>query len=76
MCLRNALFSLLSRITIAEVVTEQSANDAPEYLTWIEQTRLKIDAGIEAAERNEVLDAEAVLAQLRNKVKAARAASE
>jgi antitoxin ParD1/3/4 len=49
--------------------------EIPDYLSWVEQTRLKIDEGISAAEQGAVLEADDVLSRLRNKVKAARSAS-
>jgi len=55
-------------VLLAEVVTEQSAEDEPEYWAWAEQTRLKIEVGIEAADRGEVLNADTILAKLRQKV--------
>ena len=58
----------LALVLLAEVVTEQSIEDEPEYLAWVEQTRLKIEAGIEAADRGEVSDADSISAQLRQKV--------
>lgn len=66
----------MALVLLAEVVTEQSADHEPEYLAWVEQTRLKIEVGIAAADRGEVLDADTVLAQLRRKVGAAKAAAE
>ena len=63
-------------VLLAEVVIERSEENTPEYLAWVKQTRLKIEAGIEAADRGDVLDADTVLAQLRQKVETARAAAE
>jgi predicted transcriptional regulator len=59
-------------VLLADEITQQ---DSTEYLAWIEQTRLKIEEGVRAAERGDVLDADVVLARLRSKVEAARAAS-
>ena len=67
----------MALVLLAEAVTEQSVEDEPDYLVWVEQTRLKIEAGIaaadrgeilDAADRGEILDAETVLAQLRQQV--------
>jgi antitoxin ParD1/3/4 len=58
----------MALVLLAEVVTEQSIEDEPDYLAWVEQTRLKIEAGIVAADRGEVSDADTVLAKLRQKV--------
>ncbi len=62
-------------LLLADEVTRQSPTESPEYLSWAEQTRLKIDEGVKAVEQGAVFDAEDVLAQLRNKVEAARSAS-
>ena len=62
-------------ILLADEVTQQSSAEIPDYLAWVEQTRLKIEKGISAAEPEAVLDADDVLIRLRNKVEAARAAS-
>lgn len=58
----------MALVLLADVVTEQSTENEPEYLAWVEQIHLKIEAGIEAADRSEMLDANAVLAQLRQKL--------
>lgn len=58
----------MALVLLAETVTEQAAEDEPEYLAWVEQTRPKIEAGIETADRGEMSDADTVLAQLRQKV--------
>ena len=58
----------MALVLLAEVVTEQSVEDEPKYWAWAEQTRLKIEAGIEAADRGEVLNADTILAKLRQKV--------
>ena len=58
----------MALVLLAEVVTEQSVEDEPEYLARVEQTRLKIEAGIEAADHREMSDAGKVLAKLRQKV--------
>jgi Arc/MetJ-type ribon-helix-helix transcriptional regulator len=63
-------------LLLADQVTQRDASEAaPEYLAWVEQTRLKIEAGVHAAEQGDVLDADIVLARLRSKVDAAKAAS-
>ncbi|MEG3894557.1 MULTISPECIES: hypothetical protein [unclassified Microcoleus] len=45
---------------------------SPEYLIWVQATRKKIDTAREQAQRGEVLEAGAVLAQLRAKVQTAK----
>ncbi|MGM3307464.1 type II toxin-antitoxin system ParD family antitoxin [Anabaena sp. WFMT] len=62
-------------VLLADEITQQDSDETPEYLAWVEQTRLKIEEGVRAAERGDVLDADVVLARLRSKVEAARAAS-
>ncbi|BAU42562.1 hypothetical protein [Leptolyngbya sp. O-77] len=63
-------------LLLADEVTEQSFHETPEHLAWVEQARRKIDEGITAAEQGSVLDADNVLAQLRQKVDSARAESQ
>lgn len=62
-------------ILLADEITQHSSAETPEYLTWVEQTRLKIEAGERAAEQGAVLDASDVLTRLRDKVESARSAS-
>jgi antitoxin ParD1/3/4 len=62
-------------ILLADEITQQGSEETPEYLAWVEQTRLKIEEGVQAAERGDILDVDVVLARLRSKVEAARAAS-
>ncbi len=61
-------------VLLADEVTQKDSEETPEYLEWVEQTRLKIEAGVQAAEQGDVLEADVVLARLRSKVEAARAA--
>ncbi|MEA5550800.1 hypothetical protein VB713_07395 [Anabaena cylindrica UHCC 0172] len=61
-------------VLLADEITQQDSDETPEYLAWVEQTRLKIEEGVQAAERGDVLDADVVLARLRSKVEAARSA--
>ena len=61
-------------VLLADEVTQKDSEETPEYLGWVEQTRLKIVAGVQAAEQGDVLEADVVLARLRSKVEAARAA--
>lgn len=65
----------MALLLLADEVTSQTSAESPEYLAWVEQTRLKIEEGVRAAERGDVFEADDVLAQLRNKVEAARSAS-
>lgn len=62
-------------VLLADEVTQQSSPEIPEYLAWVEQTRLRIEEGVRAAEQGAVLEADDVLARLRSKVEAARSAS-
>ena len=65
----------IALVLLADEVTQQDSAEIPDYLAWVEQTRLKIEKGISATEQGAVLDANDVLTRLRNKVEAARAAS-
>lgn len=62
-------------LLLADEVTKQSPTESPEYLAWVEQTRLKVEEGVSAVEQGAVFEVEDVLTQLRNKVKAAKSAS-
>jgi antitoxin ParD1/3/4 len=62
-------------VLLADEIAQHNPNAASDYLAWIEQTRLKIDAGLQAAEQGQVLGVDAVLAQLRQKINSAKAAS-
>ena len=65
----------IALVLLADEVMQQDAAEIPDYLAWVEQTRLKIEEGISAAEQGAVLDADDVLTWLRNKVELARTAS-
>ncbi|MUG92562.1 hypothetical protein F7734_08850 [Scytonema sp. UIC 10036] len=60
---------------LADETTKHCSEETPEYLAWVEQTRLKIEVGVQAAQRGDVLDATVVLARLRNKVEVAAASA-
>ena len=60
-------------ILLADEINQHTPDVNPDYLDWVEQTRLKIDTGIQAAEQGDTLSADDVISQLRNKVEAARA---
>ena len=62
-------------VLLADEVIQKVPEESPEYLEWVEQTRLKIEAGLTAIDRGDVLDADEVLTRLRNKVASARSAS-
>lgn len=64
--LNAALLLLLDDVALS------NGNDSPDYLAWVDATRQKINRTREQAQRGEVLNAEDVLAQLRNKVQQAR----
>ena len=65
----------IALVLLADEVTQNSSAENPDYLAWVEQTRLKLDEGIQAAEKGEMFDADVVLAQLQRKVDAARETS-
>ncbi|MFB2835720.1 type II toxin-antitoxin system ParD family antitoxin [Floridanema evergladense] len=58
-------------LLLIDDLTQSDANNNPNYLAWVEETRKKIDIAREQAQRGEVLNAEDVLAKLRYKVKKA-----
>ncbi|MFB2939079.1 type II toxin-antitoxin system ParD family antitoxin [Aerosakkonemataceae cyanobacterium BLCC-F154] len=58
-------------LLLIDDLTQSDTNNNPNYLAWVEETRKKIDIAREQAQRGEVLNAEDVLAQLRDKVKKA-----
>ena len=62
-------------VLLADEITSANPEETPEYLGWVEQTRLKIEEGVLAAAHGDVLQVSEVLAQLRNKVEAARTQS-
>ena len=62
-------------VLLADEIKQQDSAETPEYLAWLEQTRLKLEEGVREAERGDVLDVTEVLARLRSKVESARAAS-
>ncbi|MCL1464350.1 ribbon-helix-helix domain-containing protein [Argonema galeatum] len=64
--INTALLLLIDDVTLSD------GNNNPNYLAWIEETQKKIDLAREQAQRGEVLKAEDVLAQLRDKVKKAK----
>ena len=69
--------SLEDAIDVALVLladqVQQGAEEAPEYLEWIEQTRLRLEEGAQASARGESFDASEVVASLRGRVAAAKA---
>ena len=62
-------------VLLADEITQQNPDATPDYLAWVEQARLKIDAGIQAAEQGDVLEVDDVIARLRHKVNAVIATS-
>lgn len=62
-------------LLLAEQVTEQNTDLEPDYLAWVEETRLKIDEGAQDVEAGRLVDIEMVLSQLQNKVHLAQAES-
>jgi Arc/MetJ-type ribon-helix-helix transcriptional regulator len=64
--INTALLLLIDDITLSD------DDNSPNYLAWAQETRKKIDLAREQAQRGELLNADDVLAQLRDKVKKAR----
>lgn len=62
-------------VLLADEITPQNAEETPEYLAWLEQTRLKIEEGVQAAKQGHLLELSDVLTQLRHKVEHARTSS-
>ncbi|WP_138071205.1 hypothetical protein [Picosynechococcus sp. PCC 11901] len=62
-------------VLLAEQVTEQNSDLDPDYLAWLEETRLKVDEGLQDIEVGQVIGFDMVMAQLQNKVDLARAES-
>ena len=62
-------------VLLADEITFANSEETPEYLGWVEQTRLKIEEGVLAAAQGDVLQVSEVLTRLRNKVEAARTQS-
>jgi hypothetical protein len=62
-------------VLLADEITSANLEETPEYLGWVEQTRLKIEEGVLAAAQGDVLEVTEVLTRLRNKVEAARTKS-
>jgi predicted transcriptional regulator len=59
-------------VLLADEITSANPEETPEYLNWVEQTRLKIEEGVRAAANGDVLEVTEVLTRLRNKVEVAR----
>ncbi|NEO83563.1 MAG: hypothetical protein F6J87_04780 [Spirulina sp. SIO3F2] len=59
-------------LSLADQIAPQDMLDTPEYLAWLEQTRLQITEGVHAAEQGEVLDADVMITQLQAKVATAQ----
>ncbi|MBP0016522.1 MAG: type II toxin-antitoxin system ParD family antitoxin [Cyanobacteria bacterium SBLK] len=57
---------------LADEVSLQDTEANPEYLAWVEQTRLKVEEGLAQSKRGEVLEGEVVIARLRDKVRSRR----
>lgn len=62
-------------LLLADEVSQNGTTEKTDYLEWVEQTRLKVEEGIKAAEQGDVLDADVMLTRLRQKVEAARGSS-
>ena len=62
-------------VLLADEITSHNSEEKPEYLSWVERTRLKIEEGIQASAQGEVLEINEILSRLRNKVETAKAAS-
>ena len=59
-------------ILLADEITPKNVEETSEYLAWVEQTRLKIEEGLQAAKQGDFLEVNDVLARLRDKVEQAR----
>ncbi len=64
--INTALLLLIDEVTLSD------DGNSPNYLAWVQETAKKIDLAREQAQRGELLNADDVLAQLRDKVKKAR----
>ncbi|MEM6502117.1 MAG: hypothetical protein AAF685_09800 [Cyanobacteria bacterium P01_C01_bin.89] len=62
-------------LLLAEQLAERTQSVDPDYLAWMEKTRLKLDAGIDDMQENRTVPLEAVLTQLQDKVTKAQAES-
>lgn len=62
-------------VLLAENLIDKDIDLDPEYLAWIEETRLKVDEGLQDVEAGRVIELDTVLAQLQNKVDLARTES-
>ena len=62
-------------ILLAEQVTGQNPDLEPDYLAWMEETRLKIDEGLQDLEAGRMMTLDRVMAQLQDKVNRVRAES-
>ena len=51
-------------LLLADEVMQRDSAETPEYLAWVEQTRLKIEEGMRSAEQGAVLDVDDVLTRL------------
>jgi hypothetical protein len=61
-------------LALAEQITPQSSLNNPEYQSWLEETRRKLEVGRQAADQGELLDIADVIQQLNAKIAAARSA--
>ncbi|MBP0031146.1 hypothetical protein [Roseofilum sp. Guam] len=68
--LQEALDAAL--ILLVDETELEEPEDNPQYLQWLQQTRQKLEEGLQQSKRGEVLDGETVIAQLRQKVLSAR----
>jgi polyhydroxyalkanoate synthesis regulator protein len=61
-------------LALAEQITRQAPLNNPEYQSWLEETRRKLEVGRQAADQGELLDVADVIEQLNAKIAAARSA--
>jgi antitoxin ParD1/3/4 len=59
---------------IATALQLMAARQA-EYQTWLEETRAKVQVGMEALERGDVVDGETFIAELQQKIEQRKAQS-
>lgn len=70
--LENAIDIAL--VLLADDAIQKTSKETPKYLNWLEQTRLKIEEGMRDADQGSALDANDVIAQLREKVSSSASA--
>ncbi|MGD1852064.1 MAG: hypothetical protein ACFCBU_16255 [Cyanophyceae cyanobacterium] len=62
-------------LLLAEQLTDAEQSLDPEYIAWMEETRLKLDTGMDDIEAKRTVELDTVLMQLQEKVSKAQAES-